>query len=66
MKELKIEGMTCGHCRASVQNALESVEGARNVEVDLASGRARVDGTAEVERLVAAVEAEGYRAVPAN
>jgi len=66
MTELKIEGMTCGHCQKSVQEALERVEGAQNVVVDLAAGRAQVEGTADTSRLVAAVEAEGYRASPAS
>lgn len=64
--ELKIEGMTCGHCRTSVQEALEGVEGTENVQVDLDAGRAQIGGTADIERLVAAVEAEGYRASPAS
>lgn len=65
MTELKIEGMTCGHCQKSVQEALERVEGTESVVVDLAAGRAQVEGTADTDRLVAAVESEGYRASPA-
>lgn len=66
MTELKIEGMTCGHCRKSVQEALEQVEGAENVQVDLEAGRAQVGGSAAAASLIAAVEAEGYRASPAS
>lgn len=62
MTELKIEGMTCGHCRKAVQEALESVPGANSVQVDLDAGRAQVGGTADADTLIAAVEAEGYRA----
>ena len=62
MTELKITGMTCGHCEKSVKDALEGVEGVREVQVDLASGQARVDGDVDPARLVTAVEAEGYRA----
>ncbi len=65
MTELKIEGMTCGHCRKAVQEALEGVPGTSNVQVDLEAGRAQVGGTADAATLIAAVEAEGYRASPA-
>lgn len=58
---LKVEGMMCNHCRAHVLDALTAVEGAQNVEVDLASGMARVEGDADVAALIAAVEKCGYR-----
>ncbi len=60
MIELKIEGMTCNHCRKSVQDALERIKGVEDVQVDLEAGLARVRGTADVGLLVAAVEEEGY------
>lgn len=65
MTELKIEGMSCGHCRKAVQEALENVPGASQVNVDLDTGIAQVGGQAEVASLIAAVEAEGYQASPA-
>lgn len=58
---LKVEGMMCNHCRAHVQEALENVEGAKNVSVDLGSGMARVEGVTDVEALIAAVESCGYK-----
>lgn len=66
MTNLKIEGMTCGHCQASVKKALEGVEGVRAAQVDLATGEARIEGHAAAAQLVAAVEAEGYRASAAG
>jgi|JRYE01.1.fsa_nt_gb copper chaperone len=63
-KELKIEGMSCSHCSAAVARALESVNGVVRARVDLAGGTATVEGDASVDRLVAAVVAEGYRAAP--
>lgn len=65
MNQLTITGMTCGHCQSAVKNALESVSGVKKAEVDLASGVARVEGDADVNKLVAAVEEEGYGAAPA-
>ena len=60
---LKIEGMTCGGCVRSVENALGRVPGVSAVTVDLASGSARVaapEGGGPA--LVEAVEAAGYDA----
>ena len=36
--ELKVDGMTCGSCVASVTKALKRVPGVQDVEVDLVSG----------------------------
>ncbi|ESR26968.1 heavy-metal-associated domain-containing protein [Lutibaculum baratangense] len=65
MTTLQIEGMSCGHCRATVEAALAGVDGVTAVrQIDIASGRATVEGTAPVEALVAAVEVAGYEARP--
>lgn len=64
MHDLRIEGMTCGHCKKAVENALASVDGVKTVDVDLDAGRARVEG-GELPRLVDAVKDEGYKASPA-
>lgn len=61
---LKIEGMTCGGCRASVERLLAAQPGVRKASVDLAEGRAVVaveDGVA-AQALADAVEGAGYDA----
>lgn len=63
MTELKIEGMTCGHCASAVRQALAAVPGVEEVvEIDLKHGIAKVQGKAETAALIAAVEEEGYSA----
>jgi copper chaperone len=62
--QLKITGMTCGHCQSTVKQALESVEGVEEAHVDLESGLAKVEGNANVVMLIAVVEEEGYQASP--
>jgi len=42
-KIIKIEGMNCGHCTASVEKALKAVVGVTAVSVDLSSKRATVE-----------------------
>jgi uncharacterized protein len=61
--ELAIDGMTCGHCAATVTRALRKCHGVASVEVDLAKGRAIVAGAnLESEKLLAAVQSAGYGA----
>ncbi len=62
MVALKVKGMTCNHCVKSVKEALESVEGSQDVRVDLGSGIAKIDGQVELDKLIAAIEEEGYSA----
>jgi copper chaperone len=62
--ELKIEGMSCGHCRASAQGALEKVPGVHEATVDLAAGAGRIvaDDDVAPSALIEAVKAAGYEA----
>ena len=60
--ELKIDGMTCGHCVTAVQRALAAVAGVDSAEVSLARGGASVLGSAASAALIEAVEEEGYAA----
>ena len=63
MTVLRVEGMMCGHCTASVEGALRAVPDVANVTVDLDSKLARVEGSAPSEALVAAVVSAGKTAV---
>lgn len=60
---LKIEGMTCGHCKNSVEKALANVPGVSHVEVNLADKQAVVIGTADPSILAKAVDEAGYRVI---
>ncbi len=40
MATIKISGMRCGHCVASVTNALSEIEGISEVQIDLEKGEA--------------------------
>lgn len=63
MVKLKVGGMTCAHCAAAVKNALSGVPGVvKVVGVSLDRGEAVVEGQPDPKALIAAVEAEGYRA----
>ena len=60
--DLAIEGMSCASCVGRVEKALRAVPGVSEAQVNLASERATVRGTADVARLIAAVAASGYEA----
>ena len=61
--KLNISGMTCGHCQTAVSNALKSVAGVQNAEVNLEQGTAIVNGeNLDTNQLIAAVLDEGYTA----
>lgn len=66
MATLSIPDMSCGHCRAAVASALGSVPGVTAVEVDLAGKTARIEGTAALDQLLAALQQAGYPAAPAG
>ncbi len=57
---LKIEGMTCNHCKMRAEKALQGVSGVESVKVDLASKEAVITGNAERANLVKAVVDAGY------
>ena len=59
---LQVGRMTCGHCVRAVTRALEGVAGVETVAVNLEGGRARVEGVADPQALVRALEDEGYEA----
>lgn len=59
---LKVRGMTCGHCSATVTKALKKVSGVEAAEVDLDKGEAVVTGRVDAQSLINAVKEEGYEA----
>lgn len=61
-QKLTVEGMTCGHCEGTVEDALEDVAGVSKATADRGSNSVSVEGTADPDTLVAAVEDAGYDA----
>ena len=60
---IKIEGMSCGHCKAAVEKALKAVAGVETAVVDLEKKQAVVSGNAAMEAMREAVEDAGYEVV---
>ncbi|HNY50004.1 MAG TPA: heavy-metal-associated domain-containing protein [Smithella sp.] len=62
MKKIKINGMSCQHCAMAVTKALNTVEGIKNVQVDLSRGVATYEEEKNVDTkiIAAAVKKAGY------
>ena len=60
---LKIEGMSCMHCKMSVEKALKAVPGVTGATVDLSAKQVVVGGSADQAAMTAAVEKAGFKVV---
>ncbi|MFW6435715.1 MAG: heavy-metal-associated domain-containing protein [Halovenus sp.] len=59
---LTVEGMSCEHCEQTVEEALEGIEGVTGATADHEDDSVTVDGSANSDSLVQAVEDAGYDA----
>lgn len=59
---ITVEGMTCGHCEQTVEEALRGVSGVTDASADRESEQVQVDGDADPTALVRAIEDAGYTA----
>jgi copper chaperone CopZ len=53
--------MTCNHCVANVQNALEAVHGVIDIKINLAKKTAIIDGDFDEAEIGNAIEKAGYK-----
>jgi Cu+-exporting ATPase len=60
MYELTVEDMTCKHCVGRVTKAVQEIDGAAKVDIDLPSKKVTIDSQADLERIVQANDAAGY------
>ncbi|MCU7557664.1 copper chaperone CopZ [Macrococcus capreoli] len=62
---LKVEGMTCGHCKKSVEGAVSELEGVKSAAVDLEAANVTIvhEENVSVDTMKAAIEDQGYDVV---
>lgn len=63
---LDVKGMHCGHCKASVRNALRDLDGVSEVDVNLDTGKVNVhydEAKVQLSNMKDAVEEQGYDVV---
>jgi copper chaperone len=58
--KLSIPDMSCAHCEQAVRNAIEEVDPAAEVQIDLAAHSATVTTTSGEAAILAAVHEAGY------
>ena len=62
MKQYTVTGMSCAACSARVEKAVSAVPGVEACSVSLLTNSMGVEGTADAQSIIAAVEAAGYGA----
>lgn len=62
-KEYIIKGMNCSHCQATVAKSISGVNGVENVDVNLSTGKAVVEGDHNADDVIKAVRAAGFDVV---
>lgn len=60
--QFEVEHMSCGHCVRAITKALQRLDPAAKVDVDLAAKRVVVEGAISAEAAIAAMVAEDYPA----
>ncbi len=65
--QIKVSGMTCGHCVNSVTEELQTISGVTQVNVDLESGNVTIESGTELDAdlIEAAIKEAGYEVVGA-
>jgi len=64
MKQYNVTGMSCAACSARVEKAVSAVPGVEACSVSLLTNSMGVEGSADDQSIIAAVEAAGYGASP--
>ncbi|GGG93223.1 copper chaperone CopZ [Staphylococcus pragensis] len=60
---IKVDGMSCDHCRNAIESALAKINGVRTAEVDLDKNEVRVDyddNKVSMQEMKDAIEDQGY------
>jgi len=61
---IKIGGMSCQHCVASVGKAITSVGGIKKIDISIGSAYVEYDESkTKLEQIEAAIEKEGYKVI---
>ncbi len=60
MTTLEVKGMSCGHCVASVTEAVKKVPGVTDVSVSLEQANAKIEGDFDLEAVKKAIAAIGF------
>lgn len=60
MTEFRIDDMTCSHCVSTITKAVQSLDRAAKIEIDVAAKRVRVESPVGPYKLAAAIRSAGF------
>ena len=66
MTQFNITGMSCAACVARVEKAVNSVDGVESCSVSLLTNSMGVEGSADPQKIISAVNKAGYGATLKN
>ncbi|QXI23497.1 MULTISPECIES: cation transporter [Pseudomonas] len=60
MQVFNVQGMSCGHCVKAITTAVQALDTAASVRVDLAAKEVGVESALSADQVIAAIREEGY------
>ncbi|MCW5590654.1 MAG: heavy-metal-associated domain-containing protein [Burkholderiales bacterium] len=66
MHEFTVQDMTCGHCVATITEAVKALDPDGRCEIDLAARRVKVSSALSADRVAAAISKAGFTPVRAG
>jgi copper chaperone len=62
--EMKVSGMSCGHCVQTITKAIQARDPHARVQVDLAEGLVSAETMLDRAQAIQAIEGAGFRVLP--
>lgn len=60
--KIKVEGMTCNHCKMNVENGIKAISGIKSANADISSGEVYIEGNeVDLKMVKQAVNGLGYK-----
>lgn len=60
MQVFNVQGMSCGHCVKAITQAVQALDPAASVRVDVAAREVGVESTLNEDQVITAIREEGY------
>jgi copper chaperone len=64
--KIKIDGMSCNHCKMAVEKALAKINSVQSFTVDLEKGEANIEGNPDQKLVINSIAKLGYQATLAE
>ncbi|MBC3207261.1 heavy-metal-associated domain-containing protein [Pseudomonas sp. SWRI111] len=60
MQVFNVQGMSCGHCVKAITHAVQAIDPAASVRVDLSAKEVGVESALSADQVIEAIREEGY------